>query len=159
MDRLVSRFVTTRDARRNDFVFDLPECWWSRPYEYAWAAEFADRDATVLDAACGIEHPLKFHLARVCEACHACDIDRSVLDQHEMRSLIQAGFGESSARRLFEPQAPAIRYSVASLTDLPWPDATFDRVCFRAVLCHEVTEPQLAPATIPEYDMPASASA
>ena len=76
MDRLISRFVTTRDARRNDFVFDLPECWWNRPYEYACAAEFADRDATVLD-----------------QACHACDIDQRILDQSEMRSLIRAGFG------------------------------------------------------------------
>jgi|GEM_PF-3142635 len=93
MDRLISRFVTTRDARRNDFVFDLPECWWNRPYEYACAAEFADRDATVLDAACGIEHPLKFYLAKMCQACHACDIDQRILDQSEMRSLIRAGFG------------------------------------------------------------------
>lgn len=136
MDRLISRFVTTSDDRRNDFIFDLPECWWSRPYEYAWAAEFADRDATVLDAACGIEHPLKFHLAKTCRACHACDIDPRILNQPEMRSVIEAGFGESSARQLFEPQSPAIRYSVASLTDLPWSDATFDRVFCISVLEH-----------------------
>lgn len=136
MDHLISRFVTTHDERRNDFVFDLPECWWSRPYEYAWAARFADRNATVLDAACGIEHPLKFHLAQTCRQCHACDIDIRILNQSEMKSLIRAGFGESSIQSLFASGFPQINYSVASLTDLPWSDATFDRVFCISVLEH-----------------------
>jgi len=136
MDRLISRFVTTLDEQQNDFVFDLPEACGGRPYEYAWASKFVAPEATVLDAACGVENPLKFHLAETCESCHACDLDRRLLDQTKMRSLTRAAFGEEATAAIFRPDRQNVRYSVASLMDLPYPDATFDRIFSISALEH-----------------------
>lgn len=136
MDRLTSRFVTTVDEQQRSFVFELPESWWSRPYEYAWASRFVAPDATVLDAACGVGHPLKFHLAETCQSCHACDLDDQLLDQPGMRTIISGGFREEVSASIFRSGGPKIRYSVASLVDLPYSDATFDRIFCISVLEH-----------------------
>jgi hypothetical protein len=51
---LRSRFVTTGDPKITRLIYDLPETWWSRFYEYAWAAEFVRETDIVLDVACGM---------------------------------------------------------------------------------------------------------
>ena len=66
-DLLTTRFFNTNDKRMDTVVFPLPSHWWSRFYEYAWAAEFCSENDVVLDAACGIPHPFKFYLAGKCK--------------------------------------------------------------------------------------------
>lgn len=39
-DVLTTRFFNKDDARVEKIIFPLPSYWWSRFYEYAWAAEF-----------------------------------------------------------------------------------------------------------------------
>lgn len=60
-------FFTTGDCHTKKFVFDLPEAWWSRHYEYEWAKQFCAGEDIALDAACGICHPFKFYLADNCK--------------------------------------------------------------------------------------------
>ena len=62
MSELISRFFTFDDPKLNKVILKLPESWWSRPYEYAWAKSFVEQDHVVLDAACGVCHPFKFYL-------------------------------------------------------------------------------------------------
>lgn len=78
MDKYQSRFITTNDIREDEFVFKIGKNWWSRPYEYAWAAEFVEPDDVALDAACGVIHPLKFYLAQKCSEVYACDLDGAI---------------------------------------------------------------------------------
>lgn len=60
-----SRFITFDDPQLKKVILELPEIWWSRMYEYAWASSFVNDDHVVLDAACGICHPFKFHLCNI----------------------------------------------------------------------------------------------
>ncbi|MBP1965707.1 hypothetical protein [Paenibacillus aceris] len=46
-----SRFFKQSDPKEQDFVYPLPETWWSRPYEYAWCASFIESSDIILDAA------------------------------------------------------------------------------------------------------------
>ncbi|MFA4136963.1 MULTISPECIES: class I SAM-dependent methyltransferase [unclassified Brevibacillus] len=55
-----SRFIVNTDEKDDHFIFTLPVTWNSRPYEYAWAKQFANPNDVVLDSACGICHPFIF---------------------------------------------------------------------------------------------------
>jgi len=94
----------------------LPATWWSRPYEYAWAMSFCDPDAVALDAGCGVPHPFKVHLASACREAHACDTDP---DAALVAALI-----------------PSLRFTLASVVDLPYRDGMFDRVFCVSTLEH-----------------------
>lgn len=62
--------------------FQLSEGWWSRHYEYPWAAKFAAPGSTVVDMGYGwMGRPFKDYLARVCETVYGVDIKPSTENQ------------------------------------------------------------------------------
>ena len=132
---LDSRFVTVNDRKVRHLVFPLPAHWWSRPYEYAWAMQFAKPDHVVLDAACGISHPLKFHLAGQCRETHACDLDPRIVSRQGMRDEIARDYG-IDAPTIPEACFTKPVYRHASLTNLPYADKTFDTIFCISVLEH-----------------------
>jgi hypothetical protein len=136
MGDLESRFVTTDDEVVNELVYPLPTVWWSRGYEYSWARQFADPRATVLDAACGLEHPLKFYLADTCRECHACDRDPRLLSREQISNHIGLAFGEPAKNKFRHRDPKEIHYSVNSLSRLPYTDQVFDRIFCVSVLEH-----------------------
>ena len=132
----VSRFVLADDPHTRHFVFPLPATWWSRGHEYAWAFQFAGSDHVVLDAACGIGHPLKFALAERCRAAFACDLDPRIDDPAAIVADIEADFGAAAASTL----DPALLYRLGrtccSITATPYGARVFDRVFCISVLEH-----------------------
>ena len=111
-----SRYILKSDEHKNTFITKLPETWWSRPYEYAWAANFMGKDLTVLDAACGIEHPFKYYLAENCQFVDATDHHPKIKDvAHNYSNLT-----------LYH----------TDLTDTPSQEGTYDRVFCISVLEH-----------------------
>jgi len=76
----LNRFFTTEDKKVDEVEgFKLPNTWWSRPYEYAFAMDFVVDGEVVLDVGCGIEHPFKNYLANKCKTV-GLDLDRRVLE-------------------------------------------------------------------------------
>lgn len=98
---MTSRFFTPDDPRM-EFVAGvrLPQHWWSRPYEYAWASQFTGPELTVLDAGCGVSHPLKWHLAGTCAHVDAIDTDAAIGDDAAMYRALTSDFDETSIWRL-----------------------------------------------------------
>lgn len=127
-NNLVSRFFNVEDKQLDTVVFTLPSHWWSRFYEYAWAAEFCKKTDVVLDAACGIPHPLKFYLADNCKEVHAVDSDERIIDIEAISKEIQTVFGVDNAK------LDNIDYHHASLTELPYEKGMFDKIfCISAI--------------------------
>ncbi len=91
-EEINSRFILTSDLKINSLV-DIPlrSTWWSRGHEYAWAAQFADADLIVLDAACGISHPFKWYLGEVSLETWACDTDPRI---SKMSSIIKETYDD-----------------------------------------------------------------
>ncbi|HNT34383.1 MAG TPA: class I SAM-dependent methyltransferase [bacterium] len=135
-DPEVSRFFRRTDPHEDRFVFDLPKSWWSRPYEYAWAASFAQESDTALDAACGICHPLKFHLSDTCRVVHACDLDERILSPEAIKKDIISDFGDSALDTLPTRYFDKISYAQASILSLPYADESFDKIYCISVLEH-----------------------
>lgn len=133
---LTSRFFRNDDPASQQFVFALPDAWWSRKYEYPWASQFCDSRADVLDAACGLEHPLKFHLLDHCRKTCACDLDPRLSDPEAIRTLAVKGYHISPASDFPERYLQEIDYAVSSLTALPYKTAQFDRIFCISVLEH-----------------------
>lgn len=123
----ISRFIRRDDPHAQHCVYDMPDGWWSRPYEYTFALQYANSLDVVLDAACGIPHPLKFALCdRGCDV-YACDTDTRLGDY----SAMQADVGVDISRYI-----GAIQYRIASLVSLPYADTMFDTVFCVSVLEH-----------------------
>ena len=60
--------------------YQLPADWWSRPWEYAWAIEYAKSGMTVADMGCGWTYrPFKDALAALGCKVYAVDGDKRVL--------------------------------------------------------------------------------
>ncbi|MEW6574095.1 MAG: class I SAM-dependent methyltransferase [Bacillota bacterium] len=135
-DKFTSRFFRQSDARTEKLVFPLPPYWWSRFYEYEWARRFCAPDDVVLDAGCGICHPFKFYLSDVCREVHACDIDPRILSAEEILKDIARDFGEEVSKRFPVKYFRQVFYCRASLTALPYPDRTFDKIYCISVLEH-----------------------
>lgn len=131
-----SRFFCTADARADRFVYDLPRVWWSRAYEYAWAATFARPGDVVLDAACGVCHPLKFHLSDVCRCVLACDVDPRILCPAAILAELTEAVGAGAAHELPRRYFSQIRYTQASLLALPYAAGCVDTVFCISVLEH-----------------------
>lgn len=75
----MNRFFKTDDERVNVIDgFKIPRVWWSRPYEYCFALEFAKDTDTVLDVGCGLEHPFKHALGKRCKKVVAIDTDKLI---------------------------------------------------------------------------------
>lgn len=85
---LTSRFLTVDDKQINKMDdFNIPETWWSRPYEYYLASQFLSKKDIILDAACGIGHPFKYYASKRVKKCYAVDIDEGIKDLKGSNSL------------------------------------------------------------------------
>ena len=135
-ERLASRFVRVGDARMHEVVFPLPAVWWSRPYEYAFAAALAAPEHTVLDAGAGVCHPFKLELARRCREVHVIDLDRRILVPAAIVRDVAAECGEEAAARIPSGLVERVHAQCGSIADLPYPARIFDRVFCLSVLEH-----------------------
>ena len=131
-----SRFFTKADCSVSKLIFELPQVWWSRFYEYEWARQFCRTEDVVLDAACGLAHPLKFYLADHCREVHCCDADPRILDKGEILRDISETFGETVASQFPERYFSQIDFRQALVQALPYPDGYFDKVYCISVLEH-----------------------
>lgn len=131
-----ARFIRRSDPVEEQVIFNLPTVWWSRCFEYAWALQFAKSGQTVLDAACGLGHPLKFALLDRCQEVHACDVDARILSQEEILNDIAATFGIRAVQQFPEKYLHNIHYAQADVADLPYSDRTFDTIFCISVLEH-----------------------
>ena len=131
-----SRFIKKSDPQNSEFIFELPDYWWSRAYEYEWAAGFAQKEDISLDAACGIERPLKFYLLDNCSEVYACDIDPRIEDKSKIIEGIESTFGEAAAKNLPSRYSEGVNYARANLTKLPYESNKFDKVYCISVLEH-----------------------
>ena len=130
--RWESRFVRSTDPASRHFMFPLPEAWWSRPYEYHWAASFCEPNDVALDAASGVPHPLKFYLAERGNEVHAVDIDARIVDDGAILQDVTDVYGVDLDPLLLQ----RVGHRLASLTSLPYADGMFDKVYCISVLEH-----------------------
>ncbi len=142
---LTSRFFSTTDKRMEKVAFPLPAHWWSRFYEYAWAAEFCREIDVVLDAACGIPHPFKYYLAENCKTVHAIDKDERINDYAKMADEIQNIFGVDARQEFLEKElyANIEKMQQADITALPCKNNMFDKIFCISVLEHIPDEEKL----------------
>jgi ubiquinone/menaquinone biosynthesis C-methylase UbiE len=133
---LTSRFFKVDDKRTDEMVFPLPLHWWSRFYEYPWAAEFCKETDVVLDAACGIAHPFKFYLAGKCKAAHAIDVDERINDYASIAAEIDAIFGSDARQNCPEEFFNQAFIKQGSITELPYKNNMFDKAFCISVLEH-----------------------
>jgi SAM-dependent methyltransferase len=103
--------------------WDMPLTWWSRPYEYAWVMKRIKENDIVIDAGCGIEHPLKWKMAEKCKFVFGVDSDIRI-------GLIQTDLTKN------------IRYLHGSITNICWEDKVDKIVCV-SVLEHLTREETL----------------
>ena len=135
-DKYTSRFIYGSDPQTDTMVFKLRSTWWSRFYEYAWAASFVEPGATVLDAACGISHPLKFFLADHCANVYACDIDERIIHADSIIQEIVDDLGQEAAHSIHPGYFDRIHFNQADLAQLPYPNGMFDTIFCISVLEH-----------------------
>ncbi|MEK3752442.1 class I SAM-dependent methyltransferase [Paenibacillus sp. FSL E2-8871] len=136
----VSRFFVNSDASREKLIYDLPESWWSRPFEYEWCINFISPHGVVLDAACGIPHPLKFYLAGVCAEVYACDMDSRVIYREDILDAITDEIGEKAAKQVIARRTNNLHLAQANLAALPYEDESFDTIFCISVLEHLTLE-------------------
>jgi ubiquinone/menaquinone biosynthesis C-methylase UbiE len=117
-------------------LFDLPETWWSRPYEYAWAAKFAAPGSVVVDVASGISHPFKWYLTTLAGEVYACDIDPRIVSEEATLLDIRADFGEQAVATFDRSLLHRIHLNLCDMTRLPYRDRMFDTVYCISVLEH-----------------------
>lgn len=71
------------------YGFRLPDDWWSRPWEYAWAIQFARPEMTVADMGCGwMYRPFKDALADICRFVYAVDADQRLFSQNKAQNMM-----------------------------------------------------------------------
>lgn len=132
-----ARFFTSTDPRIDTFIYPLPETWWSRPYEYEWCRTLISPNDIVLDAACGISHPLKFYLGGLCKETHACDFDARINTWETIEQETIQDVGQSALQSIIDHQGwSKVQYAQASITDLPYEDNYFDIIFCISVLEH-----------------------
>lgn len=138
-DTLTTRFFTEDDERTENVACPLPAHWWSRFYEYAWAAEFCKETDVVLDAACGLPHPFKFYLADSCKTVHAVDSDERILDMNAILAEMAQTLGET-----FNPtEHGTVNFKQASIANLSYRNGMFDKVFCISALEHLSDEDKL----------------
>lgn len=136
---LTSRFFEITDEKKRDFVFDdiqVNANWISRPYEYRWCEAFVRQSEVVLDAACGICHPLKFFLASKCKEVHACDTDARILSKMEIKKETIEVFGPNALEKISDAILDKIVFQRCFLKKMPYADKYFDKVFCISVLEH-----------------------
>ena len=133
-----SRFFVNGDTRALKIAgINLHPEWWSRPYEYAWAAQFTRAGDVVLDAACGICHPFKFDLAGLCKSVHAVDVDERINDCAAMAGEIEYVFGdEAKSDFLGNALYDTVKFKQASIKKLPYKKSMFNTIFCISVLEH-----------------------
>src|SRR5687767_4996401 len=66
--------------------YELPETWWSRAWEYAWAIRQAGPAQVVADLGCGLHfRPFKDALAEICGKVYAVDSHPGLFDLQNER--------------------------------------------------------------------------
>lgn len=135
-EQLVSRFFEWSDPHAQTLVYEMPQNWWSRPYEYEWARQFCQPDHTVLDAACGVCHPFKFYMVDVCKEVHACDLETRILSPAAILADIAKEIGLQAACTFPRRHLEGVQFRQASITSLPYPDGMFDTIFCVSVLEH-----------------------
>jgi SAM-dependent methyltransferase len=136
-DPTVSRFVRRSDASSEHCLYRLPATWWSRGREYAWALKFTGPEHRVLDAACGIEHPLKFLLADRCRHVVATDLDERLAAPDAILAAVAAAApGDNDALGFAARQLPRLTLDRVGIDAMPYRDGSFDRVFCISVLEH-----------------------
>jgi SAM-dependent methyltransferase len=136
---LSSRFVLYTDERIEKVAeLSLPSWWWSRPYEYAWAAKFAKPGLVVLDAACGISHPFKWLLGSTCKDTWACDTDPRLIDDFLLMKETFDDLGEENYKILEGKRAlrSKVHLMHRSICNLPEETPSFDRIFCISTLEH-----------------------
>lgn len=136
-ESLESRYILKTDHKIESLV-DIPlrKSWWSRGYEYAWAAQFANKEATVLDAGCGVSHPFKWYLGETCKETWACDLDPRI---NKKQTIIQETYddlGEEAYAVLVNNSHLFDQVNIvnASIVSLPESMPQFDRIfCISAL--------------------------
>lgn len=134
---MTSRFILKSDPAVSTVAnIALPAWWWSRPYEYCWAAQFTGPNLVVLDAACGISHPFKWHLSNTCLSTWACDNDWRISHKDQIledsKELGTEGY-KTVTQYLSQSNAHLIQ---ASITALPSSMPHFDRIFCISILEH-----------------------
>jgi len=136
MSIFTSRFILKTDSYSKHFVFNLPKTWETRPHEYEWAKNFAETEDIVLDAACGLSHPLKFYLAGKCKEVYACDIDARILSKFSILKDIRDTYGTVIENSFLNHYFHHIHFCHSSLSKLPYQDKSFDKIFCISVLEH-----------------------
>lgn len=135
----ISRFIRNSDLQV-DSVWNIPlrASWWSRAYEYAWIMQFAGPDFVVLDAACGVSHPLKWYLADNCKETWACDTDPRITNREDIINETYDDLGEEAYLTLTNNDYifDKITLLQASIFDLPDSMPMFDRIFCVSTLEH-----------------------
>lgn len=124
----MNKFFTTSDQKINELIFPLePIFFWSRLYEYPFALQYAK--GTVLDAACGLEHPFKFALDKKADV-YACDLYYSPEKLNE------------AVKRQFHAEVPKnkITFTQSDISNLPYENNKFDTIFCISVLEHLNTD-------------------
>lgn len=143
MNRPASRFFTRDDPHDPHVVYALPEPWWSRPYEYAWATEFVHPDHVVLDVACGVCHPLKFRLGELASETYACDSDPRVTSPAAIVDDIRESVGAEAAEAFDRSCLEQLHLEQCDMTRMPYDERMFHRVFCISVFEHLESRDQL----------------
>lgn len=136
---LSSRFIEVDDKKVKELAgIQLPETWWSRPYEYAWAIEFAGKDFIVLDAACGVSHPFKWALGMKCKEVWGCDKDNRIMNLSSIVEETKNDLGDEAHQTITNhPELyENVKLSCGSICSLPNYMPKFDRIFCISVLEH-----------------------
>ena len=128
-----TRFFTYDDESSNRVLLKIPNEWWSRLYEYHWAAQFADENDVCLDAACGVLHPYKFFLASKCRDVYGCDLGN--LERNNVINEMRYYFDDNDIN-LAMNYFNNINLRNYNLIALGYEDNKFDKVYCISVLEH-----------------------
>ena len=100
--------------------FQIPQDWWSRPYEYAFALQFVDSKDVVADMGCGwMGRPITAELARLSKEVYGIDVDQRVhsLDKHKDLYYLSMDFA-TSEMNYFKPETFNKIYCISVIEDL-----------------------------------------
>ncbi|WP_093796630.1 class I SAM-dependent methyltransferase [Sporomusa acidovorans] len=128
-----SRYILETDEQSKTCLLKIPDGWWSRFYEYHWAACFAQKNDICLDAGCGVIHPFKYFLSATCKEVYACDLDRRILDKEEQLQMLLNYFSAEDIEKA-KTRIDNINFTVCSLKSLPYKNDMFDKIyCLSAL--------------------------
>lgn len=125
-----NRFFKTTDLQVDEFFYKIPDHWWSRKFEYPFAFQFA-KGGVVLDAACGVAHPLKFELLKVSDEVYACDLDDLSKD-HIIKSLKYDVDVELEDYSFIDK----VKFTNCEIELMPYEDNKFDTIFCISVIEH-----------------------